>query len=190
MAMAQKRGDMETGFQVRSFDADISLEEYGLLPKHPVYIILDNLRSAFNVGAIFRLCDTMRVSGLFLCGYTASPPHIKLEKTSLGTIRYVPWKKFDTALDAVTYLHKQDIPVWAAETTSCSKKYSEMEVPEHIGIVFGNEALGVSRDVLAVCDDLVEIPVFGFKNSLNVATSCAVLGYSVLEKMEKKKARM
>ncbi len=65
--MAIKKGDIETNFEVRSFDADISLEEYNTLPKYPLYIILDNLRSAFNVGAIFRLCDTMRVSGLFLC---------------------------------------------------------------------------------------------------------------------------
>jgi tRNA G18 (ribose-2'-O)-methylase SpoU len=177
---------IETNFEVRTLDAGISPAEYAQLPKHPVYIILDNLRSAFNVGAIFRLCDVLRVKGLFLCGYTASPPHIKLQKTSLGTLDYVPWKKFDETKDAVSYLKDQGIPVWAAETTSKSKKYNAMELPAELGIVFGNEALGVSEEVLALCDEIIEIPVYGFKNSMNVATSCAVIGYKIVEMMEKR----
>ncbi len=181
--MGLKKGDVETNFEVRSFDADISLEEYNTLPKYPLYIILDNLRSAFNVGAIFRLCDTMRVSGLFLCGYTASPPHIKLEKTSLGTIKFVPWKTFNKTIEAVDYLKKNGVPVWAAETTSHSIHYTKLEIPEKVGVVFGNEALGVSEEVIKACDCLVEIPTYGFKNSLNVATSCSVIGYKILEHM-------
>jgi 23S rRNA (guanosine2251-2'-O)-methyltransferase len=180
---------VETNFEVRSLDVRITPEEYGKLPKTPLYIILDNLRSAFNVGAIFRLCDAMRVSGLFLCGYTACPPHLKLEKTSLGTVSYVPWKKFESARDAVLFLKSKAIPVWAAETASSSKRYDRMTVPGEVGIVFGNEALGVSGDVLDLCDDLVEIPVYGFKNSMNVATSCAVIGYKIIELMGQKKSR-
>ncbi len=183
--MIQKKGDIETNFEVRSFDADISVEEYNKLPRHPLYIILDNLRSAFNVGAIFRLCDTLRVAGLFLCGYTASPPHVKLEKTSLGTIKFVPWKKFNKSLDAVDYLKKQDITIWAAETTSHSKPYNTVSIPSKLGIVFGNEALGVSKEVINACDLIIEIPTYGFKNSLNVATSCSVIGYKIVENMEK-----
>jgi len=176
-------GDMETSFTVRSFDAALPLEAYEKLPKNPLYIILDNLRSAFNVGAIFRLCDGMRVSGLFLCGYTAYPPHVKLEKTSLGTIRYVPWKRFETTMEAVSFLKEKNIPVWVAETTSHSVDYRKLIYPDKLGIVFGNEALGVEKEVMDACDQLVEIPLFGFKNSLNVATSCAVLGFKVLETM-------
>jgi tRNA G18 (ribose-2'-O)-methylase SpoU len=185
--MAIKKGDTETNFEVRRFDADLSLEQYNSLPKHPLYIILDNLRSAFNVGAIFRLCDVMRVSGLFLCGYTASPPHIKLDKTSMGTIHYVPWKKFDRTIEAVSYLKQQNIPVWAAETTSRSLSYTAVTIPPKLGVVFGNEALGVSKEVLDICDLLIEIPTCGFKNSLNVATSCSVIGFKVLETMTLKK---
>ncbi len=178
-----KLGDIETTMmEVRRFDAAITPDEYHALAKNPLYIILDNMRSAFNVGSIFRLCDTMRVSGLFLCGYTAHPPHIKLEKTSLGTIDFVPWKRFEKTVDAVQYLHEQETPVWAAETTSLSKSYLQIDFPQKIGIVFGNEALGVSPEVLAICDDMVEIPLYGYKNSLNVATSCAVVGFKVLEK--------
>jgi 23S rRNA (guanosine2251-2'-O)-methyltransferase len=177
---------METNFEVRSLDAKIPLEEYNHLPKHPLFVILDNLRSAFNVGAIFRLCDVMRVEGLFLCGYTACPPHLKLAKTSLGTVDYVPWKKFESAVEAVLFLKERGVPVWAAETTSKSKPYDAVTYPARLGIVFGNEALGVGREVLDLCDDIVEIPVYGFKNSLNVATSCAVIGCSIIAEMRKK----
>lgn len=174
---------METSFEVRSFDAAIPLEIYRNLPKNPLYIVLDNLRSAFNVGAIFRLCDGMRVSGLYLCGYTAFPPHVKLEKTSLGTVDYVSWKHFEYTVDAVNDLRKKGVPVWAAETTSHSDDYLGLKFPSECALVFGNEALGVSREVLGLCDRLIEIPLFGYKNSLNVATSCAVLGFKALESM-------
>ncbi|MFC1529404.1 RNA methyltransferase [Gemmatimonadota bacterium] len=179
--MAREPGDMETNFEVRSFDLELPLDDYRALPKSPLYIILDNLRSAFNVGSIFRLCDTMRVSGLYLCGYTAHPPHRKLEKTSLGTIEYVPWKHFDQTLDAVEDLTNRGIPVWAVETTSHARGYDRIDYPIPVGLVFGNEALGVSREVLDLCDGFVEIPTYGYKNSLNVATAVAVVGYRVLE---------
>jgi tRNA G18 (ribose-2'-O)-methylase SpoU len=179
--MKSEKGDIETNYDVRCLDASFTLAEYRALPKHPLYIILDNLRSAFNVGSIFRLCDTMRVSGLFCCGYTAHPPHIKLEKTSLGTIQFVPWRHFEDTIEAVRFLHDQNIPVWAAETTSHSQLYTTVRFPQPVGIVFGNEALGVSRNVLDQCDEFVEIPVYGFKNCMNVATSVSVLGYKVIE---------
>jgi 23S rRNA (guanosine2251-2'-O)-methyltransferase len=178
-----KAGEMETWLDVRHFDAAMTAEEYRALPKNPLYIILDNLRSAFNVGAIFRLCDGMRVSGLYLCGCTAFPPHVKLEKTSMGTTHFVPWHHFTSTVDAVSDLKSRDIEVWAAETTSRSVSYTTRTFPSELGIVFGNEALGVEKEVLDRCDALVEIPLYGFKNSLNVATSCAVLGFKALETM-------
>ncbi|MBD3320175.1 MAG: TrmH family RNA methyltransferase [Chitinivibrionales bacterium] len=177
----QKKGDIETNYDIRSFDADIPLAEYKSLPKNPIYIVVDNLRSAFNVGSIFRIADILRVQGLFLCGYTAFPPHVKLKKTSLGTIEYVPWKRFERTADAVDFLKKKNIPVWAAETTSISQKYNAVSYPCELGVVFGNEALGVSREVVNMCDAVIEIPTYGFKNSLNVAAACAVIGYKFIE---------
>jgi 23S rRNA (guanosine2251-2'-O)-methyltransferase len=185
MGGRESRGDMETNFEVRSFDAAIPLEEYRKLARNPLYIILDNLRSAFNVGAIFRTCDALRVSGLFLCGCTAFPPHVKLAKTSLGTIDYVPWKRFGTALEAVRVLRGKGVTVWAAETTSRSKPFYSMQYPKHLGLVFGNEALGVSREVLGECGEIIEIPLYGFKNSLNVATSVGIIGFRAIEGMKK-----
>ena len=177
------KGDTETNFEVRSFDADIPLETFRALPRSPLYIILDNLRSAFNVGSIFRLGDTMRVSGLYLCGYTAYPPNKKLKKTSLGAIDYVPWEHFDRSVDAVQSLKGKGVPVWAVETTSHSQRYDAARYPSPLGLVFGNEAVGVSREVLELCDALVEIPTYGYKNSLNVAATVAIMGYKVLDQI-------
>jgi tRNA G18 (ribose-2'-O)-methylase SpoU len=179
----------ETNFEVRSRDADIPLEEYDKLPKNQLYIILDNLRSAFNVGAIFRLSDILRVKGLLLCGSTAFPPHVKLAKTSMGTIDYVPWKRFEKTTDAVSYLKQLNIQVWAAETMPGSRLFTKVDYPETVGIVLGNEALGISKDVLKMCDAIVEIPVYGFKNSLNVASACAVIGYKIVEQQNSVKKK-
>ena len=93
---------------------------------------------------------------------------------------YVPWRKFPSTVEAVRYLKERKIPVWAAETTSASVPYDKAEYPSPLGLVFGNEALGVSGEVLAHCDGLVEIPLKGFKNSINVAASCAVIGFAAL----------
>ncbi len=184
--MRQKKGDTETNYHVRSFDVPMTLEQYRAEPKMPLYIVLDNLRSAFNVGSIFRLCDALRVEGLYLCGYTAHPPNVKLQKTSLGTSEFVPWKHFDSALEAVTHLKRRKIAVWAAETTSVSTPYDTVRYPSPVAVVFGNEALGVSREVLDACEEFVQIPMYGFKNSVNVAASVAVIGYRIAGQAKKR----
>ena len=170
----------ETSFEVRNFDAAISVEEYARLGKHPLYLVLDNLRSAFNVGAIFRSVDAARLAGVLTCGYTAHPPHKKLDKTPLGTLDYVPTPHFDTALDALDYLSAEGIVAWALETTSHSVSYTDVEYPQPLALVLGNEALGVERAVLERCERIVEIPMYGYKNSLNVASAAAVVAFEAL----------
>lgn len=170
----------ETTFEVRNFDAPLSLSEYARLPKHPIYLILDNLRSAFNVGSIFRTADTSRLAQVITCGYTAHPPHAKLDKTALGTLEYVPTRHFDSTTEAVSHLRQAGTPVFALETTTASSVYTECPYPQPLGLVLGNEALGVSREVLDQCDQILEIPLFGFKNSMNVAAAAAVVTFEIL----------
>lgn len=170
----------ETALAVRTLDSPLSPEAYRSLPAHPLHLVLDNLRSAFNVGSVFRTADTARLAGVLTCGYTAHPPHPKLDKTALGVLPYVATRHFPTTLEAVTFLHGQGIPVWALETTSQSRIYSEVSLPRPVAVVLGNEALGVSGEVLAHCDELIEIPMYGFKNSLNVAAAAAVIVFEAL----------
>ena len=128
--------------------------------------------------------DTARLAGILTCGYTAHPPHPKLDKTALGTLAYIPTTHFATTLEAVESLKARGIPVWGLETTSQSRNHTAVQYPRPLGLVLGNEALGVEQAVLERCDELVQIPMYGFKNSLNVAAASAVVVFEVLRQWE------
>src|SRR4030042_849874 len=112
---------METQIQVRAFDSALSPEEFQALPRMPVSVILEDLRSAFNVGSIIRTADCARIEKIVFCGYTAHPPHKKLEKTSLGALPYAKWDRRPTALEAVAGMKRAGIPVAALELTDRSQ---------------------------------------------------------------------
>jgi 23S rRNA (guanosine2251-2'-O)-methyltransferase len=170
---------METRFNVRSFDSRLSPEEFRQIPRCPVTVVLDNLRSAFNVGSIFRTADCGLVDRIITCGITAHPPNKKLEKTALGTLPFVPWEHRGTAEEAVAGLKTAGTRVVAMETTDRSRTLWEYRFPLPVCLIFGNEALGVSRPALEAADDVVEIPMFGYKNSVNVAAAFAVALYEI-----------
>ena len=117
----QERICMETKIQVRSFDSSLSPEDFANIPRRPVYAILDNLRSAFNVGSIIRTADCALLERVYLCGITAHPPHKKLDKTSLGAMPYVPWTHKETLLEAVTEVRNLGARIVALELTNQSK---------------------------------------------------------------------
>ena len=186
--MSRKKVDglEETRFQIRTRDSPLPLETYRSQPKYPVTLVLDNLRSAFNVGSIFRTADTARIDNIITCGYTAHPPHPRLEKTALGTLDYVDTSHRESTMAAVKELRESGTPVWAVETTSHSQIYTSAIFPRPVALVLGNEALGVNPEVIAACDHLVEIPVFGYKNSLNVGCACAVILFEILRQWKAK----
>ena len=166
--------------RILSKDIDISPEEFLEKKRNPVYLILDNLRSAYNVGAIFRTCDAFLVERLFLCGITAHPPNKKLKKTAMSSELYVPWKYERETIDAVFALKEKGIKVFSVERTEGSKSLNDYKFSYPCGLVFGNEANGISEKVLEVSDDIIEIPMKGFKNSLNVATTIGIVLYQIV----------
>ncbi len=176
---------IETFYEVRSRDSSLPPQEFARLPRHPIHIVLDNLRSAFNVGAIFRLADTVRAQEVITCGYTAHPPHHKLQQTALGTTDSVPWRWFQDTTEAVHNLKSQGVQVVALETVNGAIPYYEFPYHFPVAIVLGNEALGVSQDALKLCNGIVDIPVFGYKNSLNVATAAAVVLYECIRRINR-----
>lgn len=180
MSRREVPGVEETSFDVRSRDLDVPFDEYARRPKFPVTLVLDNLRSAFNVGSLFRTADTARLERVITCGYTAHPPHPRLDKTALGTLDYVQTEHVERTADAIAALHAAGTPVWALETTSASRRHTEVAFPRPVALVLGNEALGIEPEILALCDELVEIPVFGYKNSLNVGCAAAVVTFEIL----------
>ena len=154
------------------------------LPRNPVHIIVDNLRSAYNVGSIFRTSDAGAVEHIHLCGMSAHPPHKKIEKTSLGSFEYVPWTYYERTSDAVDGLHDQGIAVVAVETTDKAISHIEYDWPKPVAIVFGNEVNGINERILKRCDATVCIPMLGYKNSINVATAFGIVLYEVLRQWQ------
>lgn len=147
------------------------------MEKMPVYVVLDNVRSGLNVGAIFRTCDAFAVKAIWLCGITARPPHPEILKTALGATESVDWQYFETTEEAIRNLKSMDVSITAIEQTTVSVKLQDVTfftTGQH-AFIFGNEMRGVSEDVLARCDGSIEIPQEGIKHSLNVATSAGIV---------------
>ena len=160
--------------------AKIPLQERPALQRNPVHVVLDNLRSAYNVGSIFRTCDAGAVEHIHLCGMSAHPPHRKIEKTALGAFEYVPWTYYERTSDAVDALHKQGIPVVAIEVVPAAIPHTSFPWPRPAAIVFGNEVTGIPEKILDRCDAAVCIPMQGYKNSINVATAFGIILYEII----------
>jgi len=150
------------------------------MPRNPVHVVADNLRSAYNVGSIFRTCDAGAVEHIHLCGMSAHPPHKKIEKTSLGAFAYVPWTYYERTTSAIDNLHEKGIPVVAIEVAEGAVPHVQFRWPKPVALVFGNEVTGINDRVMQRCDSVVCIPMQGYKNSINVATAFGVILYEVL----------
>jgi len=150
----------------------------------PVALVLDNLRSAFNVGNIFRLAEATRAETIFCCGYTAAPPHAKLAKTARGCEQLVACRQVPTALGAVRDLRDRGYRIYGVETVAGAGSIWDVRFTFPAALVFGNEALGVAAETLGLCDEFVELPCYGVKNSVNVANSAAVTLYAALRQWQ------
>ena len=157
----------------------VSVEEYNKLDKFPVICVLDNVRSQHNIGSIFRTSDAFRISELYLCGITATPPNREINKSALGATESVKWQYFDDTCAAVDQLKKAGYKIIAIEQAKESI-FLEDYVPgasEKIALIFGNEVTGVSDNVMAMLDACIEIRQFGTKHSFNVSVSAAIVLY-------------
>ncbi len=163
----------------------IDVETFKRLPKIPVMVVLDNIRSQFNVGSIFRTCDAFRVEELILCGITAQPPSREMEKAALGATLSVNWKYFSTTMQALDYGAKKKYLRLAVEQTDESIDIREFNYKPDQGyiLIFGNEINGVSQDIVDVCDYSIEIPQFGTKHSFNVAVTSGIVLYDLFFKL-------
>lgn len=176
----------EGGFSVRNRDRNISPDELLRRERLPVCTVLDNVRSAYNVGSIFRTSDSVRVQKLYLCGMTAFPPNEKLSKTSLGTVDYVPWEYHRDTGTVIRELKKQGICIACLETTDRSNDFFEFQFPSPVCLVLGHEIEGVSPSIIREADAVLEVPTMGVKNSLNVATLFGIVVYEILRQFRGK----
>ena len=167
----------------------ISVEEFREAEKLPLIVVLDDVRSMYNIGSVFRTCDAFRVEAIYLCGITACPPHQEIHKTALGAEDSVAWRYFETAEQAVEQLHQDGYFVWSVEQCEGSTKLQDLNSNENpslreghrvglkarVGIILGNEVKGVHQEVIDVSDGCLEIPQFGTKHSMNVSVTAGIV---------------
>ncbi|PTL31360.1 RNA methyltransferase [Prevotella sp. oral taxon 313] len=181
----------------------ISVEEFKEADKLPLIVVLDDVRSLYNVGSVFRSADAFRVEAVYLCGITATPPNAEIHKTALGGEDSVDWRYFERTEDAVEELHRQGVFVYSVEQVEGSTKLQELNTqhsnPHHsssnnsshntsstpitqhstpntcYAIIMGNEVKGVKQSVVDMSDGCLEIPQFGTKHSLNVSVTTGIV---------------
>lgn len=154
-----------------------SVEEFRRSEKTPIVVVLENIRSAYNVGSVFRTADAFLLEGIYICGYTAHPPHKEIKKTALGAEETVNWKYFKKTAAAIEQLRDEGYKVFAVEQAVHSLPLHTVAFSEHekLAVVFGNEVSGIDQSTIELTDGCIEIPQLGMKHSLNIATAAGVV---------------
>ncbi|HBH23550.1 MAG TPA: RNA methyltransferase [Cytophagales bacterium] len=153
-----------------------SVDEFRNMRKNPIVIVLDNVRSAHNVGSVFRTADAFAIEKIYLCGITATPPHREINKTALGSTEAVEWEHADSTEAAIRKLQALNYEIAALEQADLSVSLDQFEANpnQKYALVFGNEVYGVEDHVVKAADHVVEIPQYGTKHSLNVSVSVGI----------------
>ena len=157
----------------------LSPEEFRRSEKVPIVVVLDRVRSLYNVGSVMRTADAMALEAVYLCEITATPPHPEIHKTALGAEDTVSWKYFQHTLDAVKELKGRGYEIWSVEQCEGSTLLQNIEykvnTKEKIAIILGNEVKGVQQEVVNASDGCMEIPQFGTKHSMNVSVTAGMV---------------
>lgn len=178
-----------------------SNKEFKKLSRHPIYVVLDNVRSLENVGLIFRLCDALRVKKLYLTGITGYPPmrdrdprpsniqeHAfnQIAKTGIKLVPFVPWEYRENITEAIKELKSQGVQIVSLEQTNESISYKDAHFRFPVAVILGHERQGIDNKVLEDSDLVIDIPMYGIGNSLNIATALAVAGYELIGRLTDK----
>jgi tRNA G18 (ribose-2'-O)-methylase SpoU len=150
----------------------LNADEALKITRHPVSLLLSNIRSLYNVGSLFRTADSALAEKLILCGYTPAPPREEIRKTALGAVDTVPWEYFKSPVEAVREQKRLGKKVYALELTDKKRYYDSLSLDDYpLCLVLGNELTGIEDETLNECDDSIEIPMYGVKHSLNVGVA-------------------
>jgi 23S rRNA (guanosine2251-2'-O)-methyltransferase len=159
-----------------------SVDEFRGSEKNPIIVVLENIRSAYNVGSVFRTCDAFLIEAIYIIGYSAKPPHKEIKKTALGAEETVDWKHFKTTAEAIGELREAGYRVYSVEQAENSYKLhaTGFHQTEKIAVIFGNEVTGVEQSTIDASDGCIEIPQLGMKHSLNIATAAGVVLWELI----------
>jgi tRNA G18 (ribose-2'-O)-methylase SpoU len=164
------------------YQATAGAAAYDGIQRLPVSVLLDNIRSMYNVGSFFRTADAAAIDKLYLCGITSFPPNPGIRKTALGAEESVPWEQSEDPLPLAGRLRAEGYELAAIETSIHSVDLFDWQPRYPVCVVFGHEVDGVRPELLASCDTHIRIPMLGIKHSLNVATAGGVVMYELLRK--------
>lgn len=156
----------------------LNVEEFKASDKMPLIVVLDDVRSMYNVGSVFRTADAFRVEAIYLCGITACPPHSEIHKTALGAEDTIEWLHFDSTMQAIDQLKDAGYTVLSIEQCEGSTMLQHLDLcsmGQRFAIVLGNEVKGVKQEVINASDGCIEVPQYGTKHSLNVSTTAGIL---------------
>ena len=171
----------------------LSVAEYQEADKLPLVVVLDNIRSQHNVGAVFRTADAMRIERVVLCGICCCPPNQEIHKTALGAEESVEWQYFEHTLDAVKALQNEGFSVYAVEQAHDSITLEEAAVKVQrdkvqstkVAVVLGHEVFGVQQEVVDQCSQCIEIPQYGTKHSMNVSVTAGIVMYRLASSLRR-----
>jgi|SRR5450432_1151411 23S rRNA (guanosine2251-2'-O)-methyltransferase len=159
-----------------------SVQEFKESPKIPVIAVLENVRSAYNVGSVLRTADAFLLEAVYTTGYTAHPPHKEISKTALGADESVSSKHFANAAEAIDDLKANGYRVLAIEQAESSHQLNKFTLAqgEKLAVVFGNEVSGVEQSTILLCDGCIEIPQLGMKHSLNISVAAGIVLWEIV----------
>jgi tRNA G18 (ribose-2'-O)-methylase SpoU len=162
-----------------------NIQEFKNAEKTRLIIILDNVRSLNNIGSVFRTCDAFLIEKIFLCGITASPPHKDIHKTALGSTESVDWEYFKNISELLIELKRDNVHIWSVEQADKSKKLTNFNIDKDLkhALIFGNEVKGVSEEAINLSNEVIEIPQFGTKHSLNISVCSGILIWEFYKKL-------
>ena len=162
----------------------ISVENFKSFEKTPIVVVLDNVRSALNVGSSFRTSDAFRIEKIYLCGITSTPPNKEIRKSALGATESVEWEKIEDTESVINKLKSDGYHICAIEQTENSTMLSDFILPKKpIAVVFGHEVNGVQQSVVDLCNQCIEIPQIGTKHSLNISVSVGIVIWDLYNKI-------
>jgi 23S rRNA (guanosine2251-2'-O)-methyltransferase len=162
----------------------INIEEFKNAEKTPITIVLDNVRSALNVGSVFRTSDAFLIENIILCGITACPPNKDIRKAALGSTDSVKWEYSEDTSEAVKRLMEKGYYVVGVEQANKATMLNNFKLPKKpIAIIMGNEVNGVAQEVIDICNQVIEIPQFGTKHSLNISVTTGIVVWDLWKKL-------
>ena len=173
--------------KIKNEDLDrLSQDDFKTSGKAPIYIVLDNVRSAQNVGSVFRTMDAFRCAKLYLCGISAVPPHREINKTALGSTQSVEWEYYEKTMDALEDLKANGVDIFAVEQTQNAILLNDFKVDygRKTAFIFGNEVDGVDQEIVDKSDGSIEIPQYGSKHSLNISVCAGIVIWQAVNGFE------